>query len=75
MNMNNNYFVLIDPEGHLIADFDTYEKAWVSFKSLINSGLKCELKILNAEQIDELLIEDLKRMAKNYNRQKFTKII
>jgi hypothetical protein len=66
--MNDNYFVLIDTEGRIIADFNTRKRAWIHFKSLINSGLKCKLKILNAEQIDGLMIEDLKRKAKNYSK-------
>ena len=68
MNMNDNYFVLIDTEGRIIANFDTHKRAWIHFKSLINSGLKCKLKILNAEQIDKLMIENLKKKTKNYNK-------
>lgn len=66
--MNGNYFVLVDTEGRMIANFNTCKRAWIHFKSLITSGIECELRILNAEQLDELIIEDLKRKAKNYDR-------
>ena len=59
--MNGEYFVLVDTKGNMIANFDKCKKAWIHFKSLIDSGIKCKLKIVTAEELDNLLIEELKR--------------